>query len=429
MKLVIKEAIWSFKKNIKINILLILQLSIYFCLTCMLMNTFFDMGFKNYYKDFIVNDKIYYQFYIDKMPLLWNDISNNDSELENIKNFIGELRSQENFIFTKYTGSNDLIVKEYKLEEQGIYLEQLNQFKGMDTYDPNLISLQSTQMDKIGFEYFDFKVQDGRLFENADYILKSAEDKISIIIGNDYKKVFNVGDEIEFEYKEKLLTGIVVGILEKNATIYNSNVNSLNLNNQIILPFVELGYTPVSENDKSFQVDMYTENLTSANVIADVDDNNIGITNEINEICKDFGVIRYDPESTSSTNGMDLFINESKQSIKIIFTMIILVIFLSVFNFVMNIYSKIEKNSRRYLIYILQGASINNIVTSYLLEVFIIILGALGISSYLLKNEISISYKFLLLLVLMSIIVSITVSSAIVYKFHRLSSDKILRRE
>ena len=109
--------------------------------------------------------------------------------------------------------------------------------------------------------------------------------------------------------------------------------------------------------------------------------------------------------------------------------MILLITFLSIFSFVINIYNKIEKNSRRYLIHILQGASIGNILFSYLLEVFIIILSSLGISAYLLRNEISISYKFLLLLLLIEIIVSIIVCSAIAYRLNNLSSDKILRRE
>lgn len=429
MRIVIKETVWSFKKNLKFNVLLILQLSIYFWLICMLINTFFDMGFKNYYKDFIVNDKIYYQLSFFKGPVLWGELLSNDSEAENINNFIKELKDQEDYIYTKYTSSSDLTLKKYKLKEKGISLEKLNDFASIDNSDPNLINLKSTQMDKNGFEYFDFEMYKGRLFNKNDYILKSTSDKLSIILGNDYKEIFNIGDEIEFEYEGKLFIGTIIGILKEDSKIYNSNIHSTNLNNQIILPLVDLGYVPINEVDKLFRANIYTTILTGANVIADVDTDNIKITKTINELCNRFGVMRYEPSLTSSTNGMDLFINESDQVRKIMFVMILLITFLSIFSFVINIYNKIEKNSRRYLIHILQGASIGNILFSYLLEVFIIILSSLGISSYLLRNEISISYKFLLLLLLIEIIVSIIVCSAIAYRLNNLSSDKILRRE
>lgn len=50
MRRIIKEVIWNFKQSFISNIILIFQLSICFWLICMICNSFFDMGFKEYYK-------------------------------------------------------------------------------------------------------------------------------------------------------------------------------------------------------------------------------------------------------------------------------------------------------------------------------------------------------------------------------------------
>ncbi|WP_316316324.1 hypothetical protein [Clostridium baratii] len=387
------------------------------------------MGFKSYYKDFTKNNKIYYQLSFFEGPLLYNELIDNNNESENVRNFIKELRNQEAFLYTKYTSSDDLVLKKYILKNKGLSNEKLNNFTSIANSDPNLINLKSFQMDKPGFEHFKFEVYEGRVFSEDDYVLKSTSDKLPIILGNDYKDIFKIGDEIEFEYAEKPFKGTVIGILKKDSNIYNSNTELTYLNDQIIIPLVNLGYVPTNEIDKLFQANIYNSMLTGANIIADVNANNIEISKLIYSLCTKYGIMKYDPSITTSTNGMDLFKNETDQAIKIIFIMIIVMTVFSLFTFIMNIYNKIEKNIRRYLIQLLQGASIKNIIASYLLEIFIIILSSLGISSYLLKNEISISYNFLLLLALLALIVSIITCSAIVYKLKNLNSDKLLRRE
>ncbi|MGG7060232.1 hypothetical protein ACQPUZ_18445 [Clostridium tertium] len=427
MKIIIRESIWSFKQNFKFNILLISQLSICFWLICMLSNTFFDMGFKNYYKDFIKDDKIYYQLAFFKGPLLYSEAANS-SELKNVDSFINELRNQKDFLYTKYTSSEDLIFKKYILDEKQLSNQFLSNIKSIDNIDPSLINLKSFQMDKNGFEYFNFNIHKGRAFNDDDYILKSPSDMLPVIVGNNYKDIFEIGEEIEFIYTGKQFKGTIIGILSNNSNIYNNNIDLISLNNHIIIPLVNLGYSPTNEVDRLFQLDMYNSMLTGANIIADVDFSNIKITKEIYNLCIKYGTMKYDPSITSTTNGMNLFKNETDQTIKIMFILVLSMTFFSLFAFIINIYSKVEKNLRRYLIQILQGSSIIMIIWSYLLEIFIIILSSVTISFYLLRKEISVSYKFLLLLALLMVIVSIVICSAIVYKLKNLNSDKLLRR-
>lgn len=424
MRRVIKEVIWNFKQSFISNIILIFQLSICFWLICMICNSFFDMGFKEYYKEYIKDDKIYYQLSFFSPPLI-----NSDSRsLENAKEFINELRNQDDFIYTKYNAEQNVIINRDEMEKRGVEDKDINQFIYSESYDFSSINLASYQMDRLGFEYFNFKMYDGRSFSEDDYILESESDKLPIILGYNYKDIFNIGEKIKYIYAGKEMEGEVIGILEKNSAIFNDNIYSMPLDNRIILPLADFKYI-AKDGEEQFNQSIVYSDMLAANIIASINSSNIDITRNIYDICNRYDFMKYDPSITASTNGLDMFKGESEQAVKIMFIMLVVMTTFCIFTFIMNMHNKIEKNMRRYLIQILQGASIKHIMVTYLLEVFIVILLSLGISGYLLRKEITISYTFLLLLSSVAFIVAIITSATIAYRIKNLDSDKLLRRE
>lgn len=429
MRRIIKEVIWNFKQSFTSNIILIFQLSICFWLICMICNSFFDMGVKEYYKDDIKGDKIYYQSAFFQAPLILNELNSNARSLENAKEFINELRNQYDFIYTKYNAEQDVIIKNDEIEKRGIDNKDISQFIYSESKDLGLINLDSYQMDESGFEYFNFKMHDGRSFNEDDYILESESEELPIILGYNYKDIFNVGEKIKYIYAGKEMEGEVIGILEKNSVIFNNNTDSTLLDNKTILPLPDFKYMPKDAEEQYHQSIVYLDMLNGANIITSIKSNNINITRNIYDLCNRYDFMKYEPSITATTNGLSMFKGESEQAVKILFIMLIVMVTFCIFTFIMNMYNKIEKNMRRYLIQILQGASIKHIMVTYLLEAFIVILLSLGISGYLLRKEISISYIFLLLLSALAFIVAIITSATIAYRITDLDSDKLLRRE
>lgn len=429
MRILIKEVIWNFKQSFISNIILIFQLAICFWLICMLSNSFIDMGFKKYYKDFVKSDEIYYQFSFYESPFILTELSSDTRALENTKSFINDLRNQKNFTYAKYTSNHNVFINNEELEKRGLSKNDLNNFLAYDSGDPKLTSLLSHQMDRNGFNHFKFKFYDGRGFKEDDYILKSSSDTVSIILGYKYKDIFNIGEKIRFVYAGKQLEGEIIGILEKDSSIFNNNINLTPLDNEIILPLTDFEYMPENMDEQYHQAIVYVDMLGGSNIIAPIDSNNIDISRNIYNLCTMYDFMKFNPSLTATTNGLNMFKGESEQTIKLIFCMIIIMVIFCIFTFIMNMYTKIEANMRRYLIQILQGASINHILATYILEIFIVIILALGISCYLLRKEITISYTFLLLLAILASIVTILTSITIVYRLKNLDSDKLLRRE
>ena len=424
MRRIIKEVIWNFKQSFISNIILIFQLSICFWLICMICNSFFDMGFKEYYKEYIKDGKIYYQLSFSSPPLINSDARS----LENAKEFINELRNQDDFIYTKYNAEQNVIINLDEMEKRGVEDKDINQFIYSELYDFSSINLASYQMDRLGFEYFNFKMYDGRSFSDDDYILESELDKLPIILGYNYKDIFNIGEKIKYIYAGKVMEGEVIGILEKNSAIFNDNKYSMPLDNRIILPLADFKYI-AKDGEEQFNQSIVYSDMLSANIIASINSSNVDITRKIYDLCNRYDFMKYDPSITASTNGLDMFKGESEQAVKIMFIMLVVMTTFCIFTFIMNMHNKIEKNMRRYLIQILQGASIKHIMVTYLLETFIVILLSLGISGYLLRKEITISYTFLLLLSALAFIVAIITSATIAYRIKNLDSDKLLRRE
>lgn len=424
MRRIIKEVIWNFKQSFISNIILIFQLSICFWLICMICNSFFDMGFKEYYKEYIKDGKIYYQLSFSSPPLINSDARS----LENAKEFINELRNQDDFIYTKYNAEQNVIINRDEMEKRGVEDKDINQFIYSELYDFSSINLASYQMDRLGFEYFNFKMYDGRSFSDDDYILESELDKLPIILGYNYKDIFNIGEKIKYIYAGKVMEGEVIGILEKNSAIFNDNKYSMPLDNRIILPLADFKYI-AKDGEEQFNQSIVYSDMLSANIIASINSSNVDITRKIYDLCNRYDFMKYDPSITASTNGLDMFKGESEQAVKIMFIMLVVMTTFCIFTFIINMHNKIEKNMRRYLIQILQGASIKHIMVTYLLETFIVILLSLGISGYLLRKEITISYTFLLLLSALAFIVAIITSATIAYRIKNLDSDKLLRRE
>jgi len=100
-------------------------------------------------------------------------------------------------------------------------------------------------------------IEEGRNFENDDYIINDPNQKVSIILGNEYKDVYKLGDVITISLHEKPLKFKVIGFFEKNTKIY---INGEYLFDQsIIMPYYNISYDPVDDTDEIYQKIYYSQ--------------------------------------------------------------------------------------------------------------------------------------------------------------------------
>lgn len=130
----------------------------------------------------------------------------------------------ENNLFTYYEIYEQPIDVEKKTIDDLLKLDYIS-------YDERL---QSVQIGQNVIEDFDFKLENGRLFTNDDYILNDRKD-IPIILGSAYNEVWNIGTRFIGNYLYDTYSFYVVGILEKETEIDISTKHFL-LDNYIIMP-------------------------------------------------------------------------------------------------------------------------------------------------------------------------------------------------
>ena len=125
---------------------------------------------------------------------------------------------------TKSTGILNKVDLSPFFEEEGMYTLEGDYVETI----PNL------QLSLNAFEAFHLKVTEGRLFTEDDYTL-DREQAIPIILGEEYKQVFRIGDEIEYNDGEYSDMAVVVGFLERNSG-YSEWNNYISLDRTILSP-------------------------------------------------------------------------------------------------------------------------------------------------------------------------------------------------
>ncbi len=94
------------------------------------------------------------------------------------------------------------------------------------------------------------------IFQENDF--QQEENHISLVLGNDFKDYYKIGDEIEFIYLYKTWVGTVKGFLDEQTEIKMDEFTTYNLDNFIILPFFEnLLVETDSYYDKNFKINYY----------------------------------------------------------------------------------------------------------------------------------------------------------------------------
>lgn len=242
-------------------------------------------------------------------------------------------------------------------------------------------------------DYFGLQLSDGVDFGNEDYWFNPNE-TMPIILGANYKDIYNVGDELYIDFVFSDTKAKVIGILEENSSIYYRGKHQ-NLDRYIVMPiFVNVEFEGETlYNFETGALHFYTFRisgtiaskleLTHINEIIDSYSKEAGFETE-----DAYYVIEYNPESKEN---FDFAI----ESIGMLVTLILIfVISASVVALSIFIGNRINKSKRYYAILMLNGCKKSQICWILLAELFIVFSLSYCIAMVCLVNIVDLKFFF-----------------------------------
>ncbi|MDO4720889.1 MAG: hypothetical protein Q4A78_09525 [Peptostreptococcaceae bacterium] len=151
-------------------------------------------------------------------------------------------------------------VGKYTMGDQfAISRKNLNQKIKSNEGDFKLITdLRSIQLDFKLFQRHIKKIDSGRKFKQDDFIVKKDNDTVYVILGNNYKKLYLLGDQFDLFFHGKKMKFHIVGFFEKGDYIPFDGKRYC-LDNYIVMPFYDALYSPIDEEEKIYQSIYYSQ--------------------------------------------------------------------------------------------------------------------------------------------------------------------------
>lgn len=331
--------------------------------------------------------------------------------LEILKNYYEKLNNNDEFKFLS-------------IGEQHIYVEDLNipqnMIKGYEKGLPRGIEeiegkeysvVKSLQINKETIDYFDLTVIEGRLWNESDFE-QNNDSTLPIILGYEYKGVYDIGDRIDINYYFKNFNAEVIGIMDKNSKVLTSNEVESYVDNYIIIPNIDFK-EPKSAEEYEFQFKKYFS-MVNGFVVTENDKSKIKSAMEyIDLAAKDSGFNKYqflgiNPHFHKYTSLMSI-ISENVNLLKYIFIGTVIL------NIIIILIMIVIQHRRRlpcYAIHCTQGGNKKDIIKQVWVEIIFImsmsfITYLIIVDKILVIGDIRIHIILLIGIILLSIILTI----------------------
>lgn len=118
-------------------------------------------------------------------------------------------------------------------------------------------TLNSFQLNLNAYNHFFDFIGEGRGFCESDFQYKRNE-KVPIILGNDYKSYYSIGDSIKLNYLGKDFEYEIIGFFEQGLNIKIEN-SEYSMNKYLCVPFFEFDGNVIDDSEKVFWLRCYEE--------------------------------------------------------------------------------------------------------------------------------------------------------------------------
>lgn len=220
--------------------------------------------------------------------------------IENVKSMYNEMNKLLDYIN----------ISDYPLVYKGHYGRDKSFVEGFEEYQSAEISnpvnvlahdwdgkqilttpLKTILLGESIFNQFNDSIEKGRNLQKDDFTLASPNEPISIVLGNAYKDIYEIGDTLDLELISKVMKFKVVGFYKPNVGFSNDigALNQVNFDHTIVMPHFIPKYEPVGEAE-IFQHAFHIAELTSGYIkisesIENINDDTYNeIVNDLEEI-------------------------------------------------------------------------------------------------------------------------------------------------
>lgn len=381
----------------------------------------FNINFNDNTKYFKLSDNMY-DFNEEKK------FFEDEKSFYNIKKFYEEIKESKDYRFLVNIHQPIEIV-DFKGDNKFCYSYQRSDIKNdkFEIDNKKYTRVKNLSVNDKVINEFSFKASEGRLFKDKDYILNSKKDIIPVIIGSNLAEFYNIGDKFTAWLYFDDLEFEVVGILEKNTYTLDNDGEILYLDDYSVTPSLELNFETDNKKDYEAQISTYLSKVSG--IIAT--EKNTAISDLIQKIDNlrskydifDFSIIGV------HKNTIDLLKNNANKNLEINIIISFVMLTFTIISSVCILSCKVKRNMRDYGIYLLNGATKNNIYLYIISELILLFSTSMGIA-YLLNSIIFmgiIPYNIISLFICaMPIIVSLFVSITIISKY---SINEMIRGE
>ena len=350
MKLLI---VWNgitrmFKRKKLLSVLMIIQ-----CFVCtLLINMIFATALKTHssvskFSKFIGNKSYYWisdDIEEDDFSLY---MKNQNGEYEKLKSFHEELKNEKSWTFLSANkqfisiNSNDIPEKFLFQYEQGCPLENEDKSKK---------DVKCLHVSQNLFSEFGITVSDGREFKTEDFVHKNGE-CVPIILGNEYKNIFSIGQVLNGEYLFEDFKFEIIGFLPELTEIPSlGDMGIISCDRYAIMPaFSRENNAEASFFDKA-SLDQYVNGI----IISDM--NYADVNERVQKLVLKTGTMKLNviPESGSIKNLTSI---SQKELSRLIYIFVVLTIF-TVMSISITINGFIRENYYEYGVHLLSGATV-----------------------------------------------------------------------
>lgn len=388
------------------------------------------------------NGYIYYKLYINSERSSQVDTTE-ICFLRNMENTLRQLRTSDDFIYISSSLKDFIGVDRSEIENHfKIYNSDGTNstfFNSMNKENRSLIAgneyswMEAVRFDKMAMEHYKIKAREGRVFNEQDFLCDFKSKKISILLGAAYWPYFQTGDEITIYSNGEEFDAKVIGVLEERTIIKNDETYEhmgepeISLDYKIIIPYMYLKEGIRSEKERRFIENEYINQLTGSLVFS----TGVSLKNinkqlkEINEYYLDNHIFTVRP--SLDNNGLVFFQSENHKSMKMLGVETIVLIVFYGCSICINVFNEIDRNYYRHSIEIINGVSLLDIVSGYVIQFLAIcsfgIIVSINLNKFWLYQGLDFWLSFLLIFTTLEILCA----SAIYHKIVKIDLWKVVK--
>ncbi|MEG2379708.1 MAG: hypothetical protein RSB77_05745 [Bacilli bacterium] len=411
--MIFKDMFKALIKDKNLNLILVFQLSLSFIFINLIVQNISTI--QNGYKDIASKEKneINYQI-VDQLHQstdLEQSIFRDKKYFPKLRQFYTDLTNSKNFnyyenidqqLYVKDFNGDDKFYNDYK------YTENVHENGDVIVNGEKLSGIKNKILSKSVMDKYKFKVSSGKALELNDFNMDNLNQKIPVLLGNDFKKFYSVGDEIEGELHYKKFIFKVVGVLEENTYINQIGADGIEyLDTYIITPSINISKTINldSEDDVLFANFFY---LQKTNGIVGLQENYklSDFISELESLVMKNDMFEYQVNDIFKVN-TDFIKLSSKESIKLITSTGIIMTIFSTITVSLACMCKFIRNRYNYGVLLTLGYS-KVYVTMDILGQLLVLCIASNIIAYILTTFLSnqyISYSIINVILSMFIII------------------------